>query len=305
MRLTARQRTALAIGFLSLAGLGFLSYKFFLPQLQIYRETAADVAERERDLARLKKDFGNYSNPKQYLDELQPTVAMWEDAYARRAKTFTTTLRKIPASVKTPEFYFNEQWKETRDRLLEKARRLNAIIPVDVGFGDGIPAPEQVETLLNQLSNVEYMLNLALDCGVTQITSFSVGTPIDKSGFIQIIPIQIGFVAPMDVVKKFLYYCGYGSQYVKVEAVSLSAVRDPYRGTGIQLQALLTTTWVQDKPVVTAAPETTPGGEFGFGGLFGRMRGTGGEGRTTDEGFGGGLPMGPGGSLPAPSRGSR
>jgi len=273
MPLTARQKMVIGIAIMVLAGLGVAFNQFFLPTLKTYAYTNAEVDLLERELRQLREEYKNHDDPVKYLEKLKPAVAKWETAYNNRAKVFTKTLSKIPATEKMPEIHFNEEWKATRDRLLEKARRLNIGIPTDVGFGSGFPAPEEVETLLNQLANAEYVLDLAMESGVLQVNSFGVGAPIYKNGFVGVIPVQIGFLAPVEAVKKFLYWCGYGPQYIRVESVSLSVVRDALGGTNLQAQLLLTTTWIlEDKKF---AEEKAPETGFGPGGLLPRPEGAG------------------------------
>ena len=161
MQLTARQKIFLALAFLVLAGLGAAFWKFFWPQLKVYQDTRVTVEGLRRKFDVVKAKYNYYPNPVMYLEELKPEIAKWEDAYNRRAKVFTATLEKIPVAEKEPGFHFNEKWKETRDRLLRKAQQRDVAIPPDIGFGPGIPPREEVETLLNQLSCTEYILNLA------------------------------------------------------------------------------------------------------------------------------------------------
>ena len=256
MPVTVRQKVLLAVAFLVLAGLGFAFLRVFVPLLKEYQETEQDVQGLARQLDNLRGQFNYYSNPLQYIDDLRPVVAVWENACNRRAKLFTTTVRKIPPGEKTPEFYFSEQWDETSRRLVDKSRRLNIPIPVDVGVGVGFPPPEQVETLLNQMSYAEYVLNLAMDCGVLVVTNFSVHAPTQESGFIQVIPIQISFTASLDALKKFLHWCGSGSQYLKVETISLRVLREVSGATNFDAQLFLTGAWVElDKTAVVAAKE--------------------------------------------------
>jgi len=280
--LTARQKIALAIAFLALVGLGGVFWKFFSPLLREYASTRADVQIAAAEVESQRVDFNYYENPDEYLEKLQPELAKWENAYKGREKVFTTILRKVPPGEQTPEFYFHEEWKATRDRLLEKARQRNVAIPPDIGFSSAIPPRDQVETLLNQLSATEYILNMALDNGVLQITNFTVGAPIEKSGFIRLLPFQIGFIASMDSVKKFLYWCGYGPQYVKVEYVSLRAIREGLIVRNFQADIILTTTWILDKPatVVAEKEEAMPGMPAGWAELLKQRGGIGGRGEA-------------------------
>ena len=273
MSLTARQKIALAIAFLVLAGLGGAFWKFFWPQLKIYQDTKYDVDNLSRKFESLRAEYNYYPTPAQYLEALEPEIAKWKGAYERRAKVFTTTLRKVPPDEKEPGFHFHEQWKATRDRLLKKAEQRNVGIPPDIGFGSGIPGREDVETLLNQLSCTEYLLNLLLDNNVLSITGFSVGAPIEESGFIRLIPFQVGFVASMEDVKKFLYACGYGPQYISVETISLRALREASGITNFQVDVALTTTWIVDKPAVAAVVEgAAQGAPDGLQALVARLR---------------------------------
>ena len=278
MQLTARQKILLAVAFLFLAGLGAAFWKFFWPQLTIYQDTKAEVDGLRRSLDSIKAKYNYYTNPVKYVEEMEPEIAKWEDAYTRRAKIFTATLEKIPVTEKEPGFHFNEQWKATRDRLLKKAEQRNVAIPPDIGFGPGIPPREEVETLLNQLRCTEYILGLALDNGALAITSFGVGQPEERNGFIRMIPFQIGFVASLEDVKKFLYWCGHGNQYVTVDSLSLRVLREAPGVTNFEAQVALKTTWILDKPAVTLdEQEGMPGAPMGFEAIWQRMRGNGGE----------------------------
>jgi hypothetical protein len=282
--LTARQKIVLAIVFLALVALGYVFWEFFRPLLREYAITRADVLEAAREVESQRVEFSYYENPDDYLEKIQPELAKWENAYKGREKVFATILRKIPPGEQTPEFYFHEEWKATRDRLIEKARQQNVAIPPDIGFSSAIPPRDQVETLLNQLSATEYVLNMALDNGVLQITNFTVGAPIEKSGFVRLLPFQIGFIASMENVKKFLYWCGYGPQYVKVEYVSLSAIREGLIARNFQANVILTTTWILDKPAVTVAEEAeaVPGMPTGWAELLRQRGGIGGRGDRED-----------------------
>jgi hypothetical protein len=235
-----------------------------------------------REVENQRVKFNYYENPDDYLEQIQPELAKWEAAYKGREKVFATILRKIPADEKTPEFHFHEEWKATRDRLLEKARQRNVAIPPDIGFSSAIPPRDQVETLLNQLSAAEYILDMALDNGLLQITNFTVGAPIEKSGFVRLLPFQLGFVADMDGVKKFLYWCGYGPQYIRVEHVSLSAIREGLIARNFQANVILTTTWILDKPAVTVAEaeEAVPGMPTAWADLLKQRGGIGGRGEA-------------------------
>ncbi len=279
MPLTARQKIALGIAILALVALGGVYWKFFRPLLREYAITRADVLQAAREVESQRVKYNYYENPEEYLAIIEPELAKWEAAYKGREKVFTTILRKVPPGEKTPEFHFHEEWKATRDRLLEKARQRNVAIPPDVGFSSAIPLRDQVETLLNQLSAAEYILNMALDNGVLQITNFTVGAPIEKSGFVRLLPFQIGFVASMENVKKFLYWCGYGPQYVRVEHVSLSAIREGLVARNFQVNIILTTTWVLDRPAVAVAEaeRAVPGMPTGWEELLRRRGGLLGE----------------------------
>ena len=152
---------------------------------------------------------------------------------------------------------------------------------------------EDVPTLLNQLSCTEYILGLALDHGALAITSFGVGQPETSNGFINAIPFQLGFVASLDNVKRFLHRCGSGPQYVAVDNLSLRALRDLPGVTNFEVQVSLTTTWILDKPAVTISEEDEflGGGEFGgFGAFMRRMKATGAEGPDAFPGFNGERP---------------
>jgi len=272
VQLTARQKIFLAVAFLLLGGLGAGFFKFFWPQLKLYQDTMLDVQAKERQFEGIQAKFGYYTNPVKYLDDLEPELVKWEDAYKRRAKVFTATLAKVPPAEKEPGFYFNEEWKATRDRLLKKAEQRNVAIPPDIGFGPGIPPRENVPTLLNQLSCTEYVLGLALDHGALAITSFGVGQPQTTSGFINLIPFQLGFIASLEDVKRFLHRCGNGPQYVSVDSLSLRALRDVPGVTNFEVQVSLTTTWILDKPAVTISEEEGLLGEGGLGGFGALMR---------------------------------
>jgi hypothetical protein len=273
VQLTARQKIFLALAFLVLAGLGAAFWKFFWPQLKVYQDTRVTVEGLRRKFDVIKAKYNYYPNPVKYLDELEPEIAKWEDAYNRRAKVFTATLEKIPVTEKEPGFHFNERWKETRDRLLRKAQQQNVAIPPDIGFGPGIPPVEEVETLLNQLTCTEYILNLALDNGALAISSFAVGQPEETNGFIRMIPFQLGFVASLENVKKFLYECGHGNQYVTVDSLTLRVLREAPGVTNFEAQVALRTTWILDKPAIMISEEEgIPGAPMGFEALFKRMR---------------------------------
>lgn len=287
MQLTARQKILLAVAFLLLAGLGAAFWKFFWPQLKVYQDTKANVAGLRRSFDSIKAKYNYYSNPLKYIEELEPEIAKWERAYNGRAKVFTATLAKIPPTEKEPGFFFNEEWKATRDRLLKKAEQRNVAIPPDIGFGPGIPHRDDVPTLLNQLTCTEYILNLALDNGALAITSFGVGQPEERNGFIRMIPFQIGFIASLEDVKKFLYWCGHGNQYVTVDSLSLRVLREAPGVTNFEAQVALKTTWILDKPAaVITEEEGIPGAPMGFEAMLQRMRGSGGSPPTSGPGGG-------------------
>ncbi len=274
MPLSARQKAVLAITLLVLGGLVFAFVKVCLPLLVVVRHTAYQVGGFKDQLDKLKADFHNYSIPQQYIEELEPVVAGWEDALDRRARFFTTTLRKVPASVKTPEFYFDDQLRETQRRLQDKSRRTRIPIPLDLGIASGIPLPDEVETLLNQMSNGEYVLDLAMDTGVTAVSSLTIDYPIVQNGFINLIPVRISFQASMDVLKKFLLACSNGPQYINVKDISLRPVRDVFGATKFEVDLFLTTTWLSmEKAAVETAVAATAATGRGPRGMMGRMRG--------------------------------
>lgn len=274
MPLSARQKAVLAITLLVLGGLVFAFLKVCLPLLVVVRATAYEVDGHKDRLDKLKADFHNYSIPQKYIDELEPVVAGWKDALDRRARLFTTTLRKVPASVKTPEFYFDDQLRETQRRLQDKSRRTGIPIPLDLGLGAGIPLPDEVETLLNQMSNGEYVLDLAMDSGVTAVSSLTIDLPIVQNGFINLIPVRISVQASMDVLKKFLLACSNGPQYLNVKNISLRPVRDVFGATKFDVDLFLTTTWLSmEKAAVETAVAVTATTGRGPRGMRGRFRG--------------------------------
>ena len=117
---------------------------------------------------------------------------------------------------------------------------------------------------------------------------FGVGQPEERNGFIRMIPFQLGFVASLENVKKFLYECGHGSQYVTVDSLSLRVLREAPGVTNFEAQVALRTTWILDKPAMTVSEEEEgiPGAPMGFEALFKRMRsGEGAPGRAARPGL--------------------
>ncbi len=257
MPLSARQKAALAITLLVLGGLVFAFLKICLPLLNEVRATAYQVDGFKVKLDKMQADFHNYPVPQQYIDELEPVVAGWKDSLDRRARLFTTTLETIPASVKTPEFHFDGQLQETQRRLQDKSRRTGIFIPPDLGLGAGIPLPDQVETLLNQMSNGEYVLDLAMDSGVTAVSNLTIDYPTAQNGFINIMPLRISFNASMDALKKFLLACSNGPQYLNVKSIALRPGRDAFGATKFDVDLVLTTTWLSMEKAAVKDAEVT------------------------------------------------
>lgn len=260
MPLSARQKAVLAITLLIVGGLVYAFVVVCVPLLKTVAATRYDVSGKEDKLDALKASFHNYPMPQQYLEELRPIVDDWKNTLNLRARRFTSTLQTVPAAVTTPEFYFDEELRNAHRRLADKSRQTRIPIPLDLGIASGIPAPDLVETLLNQMSNGEYVLNLAMDSGVTAVSNFSIGYPIEQNGFINLMLIQIGFQASMDVLKKFLLECANGAQYLNVKDIALRPVRDGFGGTSFSVDLWLVTTWVAlDKDATEPAPAGAPG----------------------------------------------
>jgi hypothetical protein len=285
--LSARQKAVLAITLLVVGGLVFAFLKMVMPLINQVKNTGYEVSGLEDKRDKLKIDFHNHSVPKAYVDDLKPVVAVWKAALDRRAKLFTTTLSTVPATVKTPEFFFDGALVETQRRLRDKSRRTGILIPPDLGIAAGMPLPEEVEGLLNQMSNGAYVLDLAMDSGVTAVTNLTLDMPREEYGFINLIPIQVSLQASMDALKKFLLGCSNGPQYLNVNNVSLRPVRDVFGGTKFDVDLVLTTTWLSmEKPAKEPEAEPTGlGGRRGFGRgprsmLMMRRRGLGGPGAT-------------------------
>ena len=92
---------------------------------------------------------------------------------------------------------------------------------------------------------MEHMLNLLMDSGALLIEKCQTGEPSERDGFLQIIPIQVSFVARLQGVKKFLYACGHDKQYLTVDQLSLKSIREPTGETYFRLEAMLRTSWIK------------------------------------------------------------
>lgn len=298
MPLSARQKAVLAITLLIVGGLVYAFVVECVPLLNTVTATAYEVSSMEDKLNGLKLSFHNYPMPQQYLDELKPIVGDWENTVNLRARRFTSTLRTVPAAVQTPGFYFDEELGNTHRRLADKSRQTRIPIPPDLGIAAGIPAPDLVEILLNQMSNGEYVLNLAMDCGVTAVSNLVIGLPVEQNGFINLIPIQISFEASLDALKKFLLECSNGPQYVNVKDIALRPVRDVFGGTSFSVDLSLVTTWVAlnkdaTEPAPAGAARGFPG-RRGYRGMRPGMRRFGPRGAPGAPGAPGAAPTGAG-----------
>jgi len=254
VNLTQRQQMYLVVALLVLVGLGGLYYKFVMPQLQKYAEAAAKVTDLKVQLKNARERYYNHSAPDEVIRELEQAIGPAKQELARLKRVYNTTERKVPEGEEFLGFYFREEFEKVKDELLNEAREKRVFIPEDIGFGGmpNIPDDSIVEVLLNQLSNAKFILELLMNSGVSDI-NLTVGVPVYRDGFIEILPYKTTFLTTMeDLVKLLRTIVGTG-QYLSVRSLALSGEKH-LQGTFVRVEMVLFTTRLLDRETTAGQP---------------------------------------------------
>jgi len=261
MNLTQKQRVFVVLVVFVLVALGAAYYKYGRPRLTEYKRAADERKQAEAKLAVARKRYFNSPNPGNVVSKIKATIGPWEEELVRAKRVYNTTERRVPEGIKFKEFYFRDEFKAVQKEMVAKARAKQMWnFPQNLGFPVTTPPGSLVEPMLNQLYNAKFVLEVLLDSGAVEISQFTVGEPIMRQGFIQILPYQITVLIKLEDLVKLLHKIATTTQYLSVWSIGINGGQT-MQGSGLlQVRMVLFTTRLLDKDAVAATVATGAAG---------------------------------------------